>query len=46
MLCDQDDVWHPDKIEKTLSAMRKARRGMVKKRRSWFILIWQVVNDH
>ena len=24
MLCDQDDVWHPDKIEKTLSAMRKA----------------------
>ncbi len=24
MLCDQDDVWLPDKIEKTLSAMRAA----------------------
>lgn len=24
MLCDQDDVWHPDKVEKTLLAMKKA----------------------
>ena len=22
MFCDQDDVWHPDKIEKTLAAMK------------------------
>lgn len=24
MFADQDDVWHPDKVEKTLAAMRKA----------------------
>lgn len=27
MFCDQDDVWMPDKIEKTLSAMHAAERG-------------------
>ncbi len=26
MLCDQDDVWLPDKIEKTLEIMQKAER--------------------
>jgi glycosyltransferase involved in cell wall biosynthesis len=26
MFCDQDDVWHPDKVRKTLAAMRKAER--------------------
>ncbi len=26
MLADQDDVWHPDKAERTLSAMRKAEQ--------------------
>ena len=25
MLCDQDDVWLPDKVEKTLAAMQKAQ---------------------
>ncbi len=24
MFCDQDDVWHPDKVRKTLEAMQKA----------------------
>lgn len=24
MFADQDDVWHPDKVEKTMAAMRKA----------------------
>jgi len=24
MFCDQDDVWHPDKVEKTLRAMKEA----------------------
>lgn len=27
MFCDQDDVWLPDKIEKTLSAMKTAEDG-------------------
>ena len=26
MFCDQDDVWHPDKVRKTLEAMRKAEQ--------------------
>ena len=26
MFCDQDDVWHPDKVRKTLAAMQKAER--------------------
>lgn len=26
MLCDQDDVWLPDKIEKTMAAMREAEK--------------------
>ena len=27
MFCDQDDVWLPEKIEKTLEAMKKAEHG-------------------
>lgn len=27
MLCDQDDVWLPDKVGKTLGAMRQAEQG-------------------
>ena len=27
MCCDQDDVWHPDKIRKTLTAMKRAEMG-------------------
>lgn len=27
MFCDQDDVWLPDKIEKTISAMKEAENG-------------------
>lgn len=27
MFCDQDDVWLPDKIEKTLAAMKEAETG-------------------
>ena len=26
MFCDQDDVWHPDKVRKTLAAMQKAEQ--------------------
>lgn len=26
MFCDQDDVWHSDKVEKTLAAMKEAER--------------------
>jgi len=26
MFCDQDDIWQPDKIERTLSAMRQAEQ--------------------
>lgn len=26
MLCDQDDIWLPDKIEKTMAAMREAEK--------------------
>lgn len=26
MFCDQDDVWHPDKIEKTLALMKKMEK--------------------
>ena len=26
MFCDQDDVWHPDKVRKTLAAMQAAER--------------------
>ena len=26
MFCDQDDVWHPDKVRKTLAAMQEAER--------------------
>ena len=28
MCCDQDDVWHPDKIRKTLTAMKRAEMGL------------------
>lgn len=24
MFCDQDDVWHPDKVEKTMRALLEA----------------------
>ena len=27
-ICDQDDVWHPDKIRKTLTAMKRAEMGL------------------
>ncbi len=27
MFCDQDDVWHPDKVRKTLEAMKQAEQG-------------------
>ena len=27
MFCDQDDVWHPDKVRKTLAAMQEAERA-------------------
>lgn len=27
MFCDQDDVWHPDKVRKTLEAMRTAEQA-------------------
>ena len=27
MFCDQDDVWHPDKVRKTLAAMQTAEQG-------------------
>lgn len=26
MCCDQDDIWHPDKIQKTLACMRKMEK--------------------
>ena len=27
MFCDQDDVWHPDKVEKTMQALLEAEEG-------------------
>ena len=27
MFCDQDDVWYPDKVEKTLSVMKRVESG-------------------
>ena len=27
MFADQDDIWHPDKVEKTLAAMKEAEAG-------------------
>ncbi len=27
MLCDQDDIWYPDKVEMTLGTMKKAEAG-------------------
>ena len=30
MLCDQDDIWTPTKIEKTLSTMQAAERRMTR----------------
>ncbi|MBR3008716.1 MAG: glycosyltransferase family 2 protein [Stomatobaculum sp.] len=29
MFADQDDIWHPDKVEKTLAAMREAEAAAV-----------------
>lgn len=31
MLCDQDDIWQSDKVEKTLRAMQEAEKNMVQK---------------
>ena len=28
MFADQDDIWHPDKVEKTLAAMREAEAAV------------------
>ena len=28
MLCDQDDIWYPDKVEKTLKTMKKTEKSI------------------
>ncbi|MBQ6294142.1 MAG: glycosyltransferase family 2 protein [Lachnospiraceae bacterium] len=34
MFCDQDDVWHPDKVRKTLAAMQAAEQAAREESRS------------
>ena len=34
MFCDQDDVWHPDKVRKTLAAMQEAEQAARAENRS------------
>ena len=41
MFCDQDDVWHPDKIEKSMKQMRRLEKNMAQINRCWFIRTFQ-----